>query len=120
MALDLPAPGAPVLGHSVLHVRVRRRFAATAGHLSREVENLSGFQQLRRGLKGQAQPPNRPIPRRECALLDNAAFGKEPCVRKTRGYSCWSTTSGAIVAALIAGKAVASSAALPSTAIVAR
>jgi hypothetical protein len=40
--------------------------------------------------------------------------------RRDARYSCWSTTLGAIVAALIAGKRVASSAALPSTAIVAR
>ena len=39
---------------------------------------------------------------------------------KTPGYSCWSTTTGAIVAALIAGRRVASSAALPSTTIVPR
>jgi hypothetical protein len=38
--------------------------------------------------------------------------------RKTRGYSCWSTTSGAIVAARIAGTSVASTAAPPSTAAV--
>ena len=42
------------------------------------------------------------------------------CIRRGPSQSCWSTMRGAIVAALIAGRRVASRAAPPSTAIVPR
>ena len=57
---------------------------------------------------------------RSTPLFPRASHARRPLQTKTPGYSCWSTMTGAIVAALIAGRRVASRAAPPSTAIVPR
>ena len=60
-----------------------------------------------------------PGSRGRCTSADRVAVIRQ-LASEDHHHSCWSTTTGAILAALIAGRRVAKSAALPSTMIVPR